>query len=357
MCAKAQKIPDRSKPNPTQERKNKPRSPWSRYPPKEMEALVSGPEKKLVEFCRKLIVERKITTRTEFNRFAPKEVSRHIRRNPDFWEKVGLPKYHDEVKANGFAAWERHCEAALNGDLPVSRIPEKTLSAPGKKAAPEKIPAGNPEEKKSAQERSPESGEQEFLEPKEPKVANRPSGTPIPLFLFRKWRHADAEEKELIKKRLFKVAVSGSVSEVCAMLGLGAPIDLKDELKRPFFMFVAEWGREDLLKEIVGYMGDVDRRDSKGDTVLMACAECGHHKCLQMLLNFKGKNKPDVNARNKKKQTAMMLAAWEGNLEEVKLLCEAGANPRLRDESKRNAEGYAGLEGHSSVVRYLRSRK
>jgi hypothetical protein len=358
MRSKAQKAQERSKPNPRPGKKNEFKSNRSQYSGLELQALVSGPEKKLVEFCRNLILEKRITTRTEFNRFAPKMVKEHVRRNPELWKRVGIPNYHREIRANGLAAWKTYCEATLDGDIQTNATHMKKEASARKK--PENPASGR---SFGVQNHEPFKGvghvsaEHVPIIPKEPEFASTPSGSPAPSYLFKKWKSANAEEKKTIKQRLYHAAVSGPVAEICAILDRGVPIDIRDDVGRPFFMFVAERGRAGLLKEILGYMGDVDRRDRKGETVLMACAECGHKECVQMLLKLKGKSKPDLNARNKKKQTAMMLAAWEGHLGIVRSLHNAGANLKLRDNSKRNAEDYARFEGHSDVVAYLRSHR
>ncbi|MCP4647832.1 MAG: ankyrin repeat domain-containing protein [bacterium] len=186
-----------------------------------------------------------------------------------------------------------------------------------------------------------------------PSLSNAP---PAP-FLSKQWNKTNAVERERFRKKLFKAAVSGSIEEVCNMLDNGIPPDIEDDVGTPFFMRVAERGRTALLKETISYVKSVDMRDSNKNTILMACAECGHTESVRMLLNLKGKNRPNLNARNRNNQTAMMLAAWEGNLDEVELLCEAGANHKLTDKYKNTAADYAKLEGHGKVEKYLRSLK
>ncbi|MBD3398594.1 hypothetical protein GF412_05120 [Candidatus Micrarchaeota archaeon] len=322
--------------------------------------MIQGPREQLVGLCRELISKKKITTRTEFGRFAPKELKEHLRKNPDLWEEMGIPHYHQEVRRNGGSAWRAHCESTL-GQKPAEHSPAPRKSAPLKKpAAARGSTARSPNEKNTPHTPSaftPKSPSSPGNRPKAESGQKPAPRQPTAPAIFREWAQADAEGKRTIKKALFKAAVSGPVSSVCAMLEHGAPVGLKDEFGRPFFMFVAERGRISLLKELVKYMRNVDRRDSKGENMLMACAECGHLKCMRVLLKLKGKNKPALNARNKENRTAIMLAAWEGHLEAVKELHKAGANPRLRDKYRKNAKDYAELEGHRDVAEYLHRAK
>lgn len=91
---------------------------------------------------------------------------------------------------------------------------------------------------------------------------------------------------------------------------------------------------------------DVNTSDPAGNTLVMLAARNGDTPMLEFLL----KNKPNILKKNKYGDTALLLAAFQGNLSNVKALVEAGADLE--------ADGwtpliYASFEGRSDVVAYL----
>ena len=67
---------------------------------------------------------------------------------------------------------------------------------------------------------------------------------------------------------------------------------------------------------------DVNTEDENGCTALMKASECGHNKCVKLLI----KTGADVDKRNTKGFTALMFASENGHSKCLKLLIEAGAN-------------------------------
>ena len=74
---------------------------------------------------------------------------------------------------------------------------------------------------------------------------------------------------------------------------------------------------------------DADPAIAGADAVMMGAVDFGHHDLVRWLLG-KGAN---VNARAaaQSRQTALHSAAWNGDLDMVQLLVEAGADPAARD--------------------------
>jgi ankyrin repeat protein len=115
---------------------------------------------------------------------------------------------------------------------------------------------------------------------------------------------------------------------------------------------------------------DVNARNRHGATALMMSAYKGHMEVVKLLLE-KG---ADVNAmrispftliRTRKLEegldtdsaamqgrTALMIAAWEGHTEIVKLLFEKGADIKVKDNFGRTALMMA-ASGHTNVVKFL----
>jgi ankyrin repeat protein len=72
----------------------------------------------------------------------------------------------------------------------------------------------------------------------------------------------------------------------------------------------------------------------KSDAVMMAAVDCGHHALVAWLLE----RGASVNARldTRSRHTALHSAAWNGDLEMVRLLVEAGADSDALDEEHHN---------------------
>lgn len=64
-----------------------------------------------------------------------------------------------------------------------------------------------------------------------------------------------------------------------------------------------------------------------------------------------------LEARGAKGRTALMFAAWKGNLDMTKLLAEKGAKVDAQDESGRTPLALAATQGHADVVRWLIDNK
>ena len=58
----------------------------------------------------------------------------------------------------------------------------------------------------------------------------------------------------------------------------------------------------------------------------------------------------DLNQENVKEQTALMVAAKEGNVDIVKLLVDAGAIVDVSDEDGRSAVHFAAMHNNSEMM-------
>jgi ankyrin repeat protein len=136
------------------------------------------------------------------------------------------------------------------------------------------------------------------------------------------------------------------------LIELGAPIDLKDRWGSAPIDAMSRLGirGRSLVQHMIARgvaagpqdyarMGDMDtlavlveadRGVAGRDAVIMAAVDFGHHGMVTWLLE---RGAP-VNARSDaaSRHTALHSAAWNGDVEMVKLLIAAGADPALRDE-------------------------
>ncbi len=83
------------------------------------------------------------------------------------------------------------------------------------------------------------------------------------------------------------------------------------------------------------------------NTPLMLCAEHGHTKAVQALIQH---SSADINTQNTKGQTALMLAAQHGKTGAMKALRQAGADPDLVNHQGRHADSLEDLHVEASVL-------
>lgn len=93
--------------------------------------------------------------------------------------------------------------------------------------------------------------------------------------------------------------------------------------------------------------------DATGNTAQMGMAFRGFDQIAAQLL----KTSCDVNTRNKKGQTAIMMAALFGRTAQIKMLVDAGANPSIADDAGNTAAGLANQQGNDELVRVLEGLK
>ena len=92
----------------------------------------------------------------------------------------------------------------------------------------------------------------------------------------------------------------------------------------------------------------------------MTASRDGHRELVKYLLDFKGGVPPmsaNKEATNKYGVGPLNWAAWNGHLEIVRMLMDAGANKDARDEWGNTALHRAAENGHVKVVEYLVSKQ
>jgi len=107
-------------------------------------------------------------------------------------------------------------------------------------------------------------------------------------------------------------------------------------------------GLGDLLKGGL----DVDARDAKGNTLLMLASYHGKTEVVKLLL----KSGATVDLRNDKGQTPLGGVAFKGYAEIATLLLDAGADP-LADQGGQTPVDYATMFGRQEILVLLRERR
>jgi len=111
-------------------------------------------------------------------------------------------------------------------------------------------------------------------------------------------------------------------------------------------------GDMDSVKELLSSGADVNERNSRGMTALMAAAHKGNMELAKLLVE-KGAN---VNARSNKGSTPLMAAVQSGNKELVKFLLDSGADANAKEELGLNAFQFASMKNQQELMALLRDK-
>lgn len=112
-------------------------------------------------------------------------------------------------------------------------------------------------------------------------------------------------------------AASGNPKCFKMLLKAGADIHAKNIVKANVASKAARSGNVEILSEILKSDVDINNRTIQKGTPLMSAAYEGHREFVQMLLDT---GKIDVCAKNKRNETAAVLAAKKGHMEISRLL-------------------------------------
>jgi len=125
-----------------------------------------------------------------------------------------------------------------------------------------------------------------------------------------------------------------------------ADVNARDETGWTALMLASRWSAVDNARLLLESGAHVNDADFNGDTALIAAAAAhwfddGMWKAQTKTLLVLLEHGPDVNAKNKKGQTALMWIAQSANSKAVEVLLKAGADPEIRDEAGKSALDYA----------------
>jgi len=115
---------------------------------------------------------------------------------------------------------------------------------------------------------------------------------------------------------------------------------------------LARQGKTEELSTLLKQGLDVNLRDTKGNTHLMIAAYQGRAEAVAMLL----KAGASVDLRNAKGQTPLGGVAFKGYAEIATLLLDAGADP-LADQGGSTPADYATMFGRQEILTLLRERR
>lgn len=129
------------------------------------------------------------------------------------------------------------------------------------------------------------------------------------------------------------------------------PAQIKTQLQTYFFDAARE-GRQDMLGEFIRSHYDLNTRDEKGYTALILAAYHGQAPAVEQLLQAGA----DPCAQDKRGNTALMGAIFKGELAIAKRLMQADCAPDQRNNAGQTAAMYAALFQRTDVLKDLAAK-
>ncbi|MEA9751728.1 ankyrin repeat domain-containing protein [Xanthomonas campestris pv. raphani] len=136
-----------------------------------------------------------------------------------------------------------------------------------------------------------------------------------------------------------------------ASAAAATPAQIKTQLQTYFFDAARE-GRQDMLGEFIRSHYDLNTRDEKGYTALILAAYHGQGPAVEQLLQAGA----DPCAQDKRGNTALMGAIFKGELAIAKRLMQADCAPDQRNNAGQTAAMYAALFQRTDVLKGLAAK-
>ena len=127
--------------------------------------------------------------------------------------------------------------------------------------------------------------------------------------------------------------------------------DVKSQLRSHFFS-AARSGRTDMLQEFIAAGYDLNTRDGKGYTALILAAYNGRPETVELLI----KNGADACAEDHRGNTALMGAIFKGELSIARTLLNTDCNPDQRNAAGQTPAMYAALFGRVELLEQLKNK-
>ena len=169
------------------------------------------------------------------------------------------------------------------------------------------------------------------------------------------WKRVQAEPYEIKAADLGSAAESGDLAEVRRLLAIGAGInDKSGEREETALVAAASGARTEVVKALLKEGADVNTRNKFGQTALIvACMFPREPKEVVGLLL--GTADLDLDARDDRGSTALIVAAYTGQTEVVRMLLQKGADVSMRSSTYGTALECATKEKRTAIVDLLKN--
>ncbi|MFA5292087.1 MAG: ankyrin repeat domain-containing protein [Phycisphaerae bacterium] len=145
---------------------------------------------------------------------------------------------------------------------------------------------------------------------------------------------------------LFSATTKGNVAILELLASKGAKLDSEEFLP----LFGAIWAQnKEAIDFLISKGADVNAKDSRGATALIMAADMGYYDICECLI-AKG---ADVNAEDKNGGNVVTSAYMKEHLDVVKLLFEKGADVNEKYKDGQTALMVASEDGHPDIVKLL----
>ncbi|MBP1963557.1 ankyrin repeat domain-containing protein [Paenibacillus aceris] len=114
----------------------------------------------------------------------------------------------------------------------------------------------------------------------------------------------------------------------------------------------AEYGKTDFVLQCIRDGADINARDERGRTPILAATHGNHKDTVKALIEAGA----DINLQDHRLDTPLLYAGAEGLLEIIKLMNDAGADPAITNRYGGTALIPASERGHVEVVKELLTR-
>lgn len=166
-----------------------------------------------------------------------------------------------------------------------------------------------------------------------------------------------ATEQAQLDRELIAAAKANNPPLVAGLIGRGGNVNARDAIRDSAYLFAGAEGFNEVLRLTLAAGADVASTNRYGGTALIPASEHGHVETVQILI---AAGVP-VNHVNNLGWTAMQEAILLNNggprqLEVVRLLLEAGADPDIRDPEGRTALQNSERLGFAEIAALIRSR-
>lgn len=153
-------------------------------------------------------------------------------------------------------------------------------------------------------------------------------------------------------QEIVEAALYGKLETIEKAQAHGYKPDTRDAEDRTALMYAAFNGHAKVVQALIAAGTDINAQDPIGTSPLMFAASGPSPETVQLLINAGAQiNMVD----NTEHFSALMWAAAEGQVENVKLLLKHNADITLKDVDGDTAESFAAKAGHTAIVEVLQA--